>query len=124
MIARILIAFLIFTSIATAADFDAYVYWTDPGTRKAIEGVPVDGAEGYELQVRRMESNKTVYSGTTAGPKLTINWRTTGHYVAYVRSFRTGAAGKEYSEWKNTLDPTVGIVNGQPKAWVVLVPTN
>lgn len=124
VIAVILSLVLAMAATVQAADFDAYVYWVEPGTRKAIAWNPPEGgADGYELQIWRMETNKVVYQTTATAPPFQILWKTPGHYIAYVRAFKGEGASKEYGEWRNTLDPTVGNVNGQPRAWVLLVPT-
>lgn len=124
-IAVLAIVALLAAAIVEAADFDAYVYWVTPGTRKTIAwNPPANGADGYDLQIWRMESSRIVYQTTVLGSsQFAILWKTPGHYVAYIRAFKGPVASREYGEWKNTLDPTVGSVNGQPRAWVLLVPT-
>ena len=110
-------------TMATAADFDAYVYWVDPGTRRTIEWNAAPGADGYEIIVRRMESGKALYSGTVTGTSIAIRFNTTGHNVVYLRAFKGTGDAREYGEWKNTLDPSFAVVNSAPKAWVMAVHT-
>ena len=114
---------LIACTMATAADFDAYVYWIDPGTLRTIAWDPAPGADGYEIIVRRMESGKALYSGTVTDPKIAIRFNTTGHNVVYLRAFKGAGAAREYGEWKNTLDPSFAVVNSVPKAWVMAIHT-
>jgi hypothetical protein len=115
----IILVTLTFTA-SYAADFDAYSYWVTPGTRRTIAWDRVTGAEKYEIAIRRMESGKTLYQGFVVDPQITVKFNTTGHNVVYVRS-----VSKDYtSEWQNTLNPAVSSVGGNPKAWVIVVPTN
>lgn len=110
--------------LAVAADFDAYVYWISPGTRRTVEWNAAPGADGYEIIVRRMESGKDLYSGTVTDTRITIKFSTTGHNVIYLRAFKGAGATREYGEWKTTLDPSFAVVNSVPKAWVMAVHTN
>ena len=109
--------------VVRAADFDAYVYWIDPGTLRTIAWNPAPGADGYEIIVRRMESGKALYTGTVTGTSIGIRFNTTGHNVVYLRAFKGSGATREYGEWKNTLDPSFAVVNSVPKAWVMAIHT-
>lgn len=124
--AALLFLFILFVMLAPlvrAADYDAYVYWVPPETRKPIFWTaPETGADGYEIYIWRMESAKIMYQTTVTEPTITIRWRTRGTYIAYVRAFKIIDGVKQFGEWKNTLDPTVGEVNGKPRAWVLYVP--
>lgn len=109
--------------LAIASDFEAYVYWIDPGTRRTIAWDAAPGADGYEIIVRRMESGRDLYKGTVTDTKITIKFSTTGHNVIYLRAFKGAGEAREYGEWKTTLDPSFAVVNSVPKAWVMAVHT-
>jgi hypothetical protein len=123
--------FVLFAPLVRAADYDAYTYWLTPTLqadgrywiKKTVAWAPTAGAQGYEIYVWRLEDGVRLLVGRmTTEPKLEITWRTRGHYIFYIRSYVTKADGsKEFGVWCNSLDPAVGIVNGQPKAWVVYV---
>lgn len=111
-------------SQAAAVDFDAYVYWVTPGTKKAVAWTAPDtGADGFEIYVWQLENSKSFLAGRLVQTNsIEITWRTHGHYIIYCRAFKVDAYGaKKFSEWVNTLDPTVGEVNGKPRAWVLYV---
>ena len=114
---------LLFLSPVYSADFDSYVYWVTPSTKKTISwDVPTDGADGYEFKIWRMETSQVVYQTKLASNQITITWKTPGIYYPYVRSYKGPITARTYSEWINALDPTVAIVNGKPKAWAIYVP--
>jgi hypothetical protein len=115
---RIFIAFAALTASAAAADFNAYVYWVPYNTLKTVEWQAVTGASGYEIYIWQMEGAKRFLSGMkVTESKLTVNWKTHGHYIVYVRCFKNGV----YGEWANSLDPAVGTVDGKQQAWVLYV---
>jgi len=107
------------------SDFDAYVYAVPYNTLKTVSWAPppapYESHDGYEYSVFRMETARMVLTGNTTNSSVTIRFKTHGMYVLYVRSFKLINGVKRYGEWGNSLDPTVGIVNGQPRAWVVYV---
>ena len=114
---------LLLFSHVYSADFDSYVYWVTPSTKKTISwDVPTDGADGYEFKIWRMETSQVVYQTKLASNQITITWKTPGIYYPYVRSYKGPIETRIYGEWFNALDPTVAIVNGKPKAWAIYVP--
>lgn len=114
---------LLVTALTYAADFDAYTYWVTPGTKKTVAWTAGDAlTEGYEIYVWQMEGSRRFLSGRIlATNQIEITWRTPGHYIIYCRAFKGSETAREWSDWVNTLDPTVGEVNGQPRAWVLYV---
>ena len=116
------LAFVLLTcALSQAADFDAYVYWVYPGIRRTIAwDPPIGGADKYEVIVHRMNSGRNIYQGFVTEPKITVLFRTTGLNVVYIRAIK----GTEEGEWQNTLNSKVSTVNGQSKAWAILVPTS
>ena len=113
---------LLVTALAQAADFDAYVYWVTPGTKKTVGWTAPEGAEGYEIYVWQLEGSKRFLSGRILTTNsIEITWKTSGHYIIYCRAFSGTGDARTWSEWVNTLDPAVGEVNGQPRAWVLYV---
>ena len=114
---------LLFLSPVYSADFDSYVYWVTAGTKKTIQwDIPTEGADGYEFKIWRMETSRIVYQTKLISNQITVTWKTPGVYYPYVRAYKGPIATRQYGEWFNALDPTVAIVNGKPKAWVLLVP--
>jgi hypothetical protein len=107
--------------LVASADYDAYTYMIDAGTRRTIEWNPAPGADGYEIVVRRMKSGKALYSGTVTDTSITIKFNTIGLNVIYLRAFRGTGETREYGEWINTLDPSFAVVNSVPKAWVMAI---
>ena len=88
-----------------------------------VEWVAPQGADGFEVYVLRLETGAKLLAGKIVNePRLTVTWRTPGHYVVYVRPYVTSGGVRVFGEWKNSLDPEIGIVNGQPKAWALYVP--
>ena len=122
-IVLILLFILLFLSPVYSADFDSYVYWVTPSTKKTISwDVPTDGADGYEFKIWRMETSQVVYQTKLNTNQITITWKTPGIYYPYVRSYKGPIETRVYTEWINALDPTVAIVNNKPKAWAIYVP--
>jgi hypothetical protein len=114
---------LLFLSPGYSADFDSYVYWVIPGTKKTIQwDTPIEGADGYEFKIWRMETSQVVYQTKIISNQITITWKTPGIYYPYVRSYKGPIATRVYTEWINALDPTVAVVNGKSKAWAIYVP--
>ena len=127
-IVLVLLFILLYFSPVYSADFDSYVYWvTQPvnsttGVKKTISwDIPDGGADGYEFKIWRMETSQIIYQTKLVSNQITVNWKTPGTYYPYVRSYKGPIATREYSEWINSLDPTVAVVNGKPKAWVIYV---
>ena len=127
-IVLILLFILFFFSPVYSVDFDSYIYWitqpvnTTTGVKKTISwDVPLQGADGYEFKIWRMETSQVVYQTKLISNQITVTWKTPGIYYPYVRSYKGPIATREYSEWINSLDPTVAVVNGKPKAWVIYV---
>lgn len=108
---------------ASALDFDAYTYWVEPNTVKEFDWAPVQDAEGYEIYVYCLERSKSYLVGRTVTyPTHKIRFQTPGHYVLYARAFVTRDGTRVWGEWKNSLEADCGIVNGQPRPWVIYVP--
>ena len=116
------LAFVLLTcALSQAADFDAYVYWVYPGTRRTIVwDPPAGGADKYEVAIYRMNSGRNIYQGFVTEPKITVLFRSAGLDVVYIRAIK----GAEIGEWQNTLSPGTSTVNGQSKPWAILVPTS
>ena len=109
---------LLMATSAAAADFNAYVYWVPYNTLKTVEWQAVPGASGYEVYVWQMEGAKRFLGGMmVTEPRLSVKWKTHGHYIVYVRYIKNGV----YGEWANSLDPAVGTVDGKPQPWVLYV---
>lgn len=115
-------------SVSYAADFCAYCYWVPSGTKRTIAWAAEPEAVGYEIQIRKMESGKTVYQNRVVNTYLEINWKTSGHYVVYVRWYKLIGVVNTFSEWKNSLEPDSSLVLAggvlKQMAWVIIVPTN
>lgn len=117
------ILFLLIAPICRAADIDAYQHWVPSNTMKTVEWVATEGADGYEIYLVRVEDGKRALSGKLMLTNFhSIKFITPGHWVYYVRSYKTVNGVKQFGEWGNSLDPEVGIVNGHPRSWVVYVP--
>lgn len=123
--------FLAFCLPAIAEDevvgIDAYIHWVRAYTQRIVEWAAVDGVDGYEIYLERVEDGRTALRGKLLGTNThTIKFVTPGHWVYYVRWFKMssspGGTTKEYGEWGKCTDSTVGVVNGHPRAWVVYVP--
>jgi hypothetical protein len=119
----LVISFLFFFSNSSnSASLDAYEYWVSYNTPQAFEWAAVDGADGYELYIWQLEGLKMFLSGKIVTTnKHSIVWKTHGHYVVYVRHFKLVNGVRVFGEWGNSLDPTVGVVDGNPRAWVIYV---
>lgn len=117
-----LVLFLL-AMVAMAADFDSYVYWVPSGTKKTVAWTaPEGGADGYEIYVWQLENSQRFLSGRVVFQNsIEITWKTPGHYIVYCRAFKDVGGVRQWSEWVNTLDPTVGLVNEHPRAWVLYV---
>jgi hypothetical protein len=117
------IVLTLFSVMAQAADFDAYVYWVTPGQKRIVAWeVPDGGADGYEIYVWQLEGARRFLSGRiVATNQIEITWKTHGHYIIYCRAFKGEGETRTWSEWVNTLDPLVGQVNGLPRSWVLYV---
>jgi hypothetical protein len=112
------------TPASAGSDFDGFVFWVESGTRRTVEWVPAENAEGYELYVLRMEDQRRFLSGwLTTAPKIDITWRTRGHYIVFARPWRTVDGAKLFGEWCNSLNPVCGVVAGSPRAWALYVNT-
>ena len=116
---RTLLAFLLLVTGAWAADLsNIHEYWVPYNTPKTFEWQAVPGAEKYELYLERLEDGRKFIVGTTTVlPKFTVNFKTHGHDILFVRFYKSGV----WSQWYTSLDPAVGTVNGQPQAWVIYV---
>ena len=119
----LVLSFLLFFSSFSNAEFlDAHEYWVPYSTSQAFEWAAVDGADGYELYIWQLEGLKIFLSGKIVTTnKHSIVWKTHGHYVVYVRHFKLVNGVRVFGEWGNSLDPTVGVVDGNPRAWVIYV---
>jgi hypothetical protein len=120
----IIIALLLFAALASALDYGpAYVYWVEPGTKKVFAWAPVPGAEVYEIYLFRMENARSYLVGRrVAAPTHSITFNTPGTYVLYARAGMTVDGVLTWGEWRNSLDPACGVVNGLPQPWTVYVP--
>ena len=123
-----LLIIILSVCVSHAVDFYAYCYWVTPGTKRSIAWTAESEAVGYELQIRKMESGKTVYQNRIVNTYLEITWKTVGHYVAYVRWYKLVDGVNIFSEWKNSLEPGSSLVldggKWTPKAWVLIVANN
>lgn len=135
-IAMVLVLLFVFClpTISTAVDIDAYIHWAAPTAHadgvyidRTISWDAVEGAEGYEVYLRRIEDGRLFLSGKIVLTNLhIIRFKTSGMYVYYTRSFKTIDGVKQYSEFVNSLDATSSIVivdsEIKQRAWVVYVP--
>jgi hypothetical protein len=122
------IVFLLITcTMVNAADFYAHCYWVTQGTRRIIVVNLGENDIGTEFQVRRMESGKTIYSGTVVGDRITIKFNTPGHDVIYARTYKVVNGIKVFGDWMNSLQKNNSLVlvgvDWTPRPWVIIVPT-
>jgi hypothetical protein len=103
-------------------DYNAYTYAVAYNTKKTIAwATTAVQATGYEYYFSRLEDQKKLAVGTVAQSTVTVTFKTHGHWVINVRSFTTTNGVKRYGAWGNSLDPSVGVVQGNPQAWVIYV---
>jgi hypothetical protein len=126
-ISLLLCLFFLTATVCPAVDsFEAYCHWIEPKTKVTISWNPVEGADGYQLEVIKIETNKTILSTHVLAPTYKITFNSNGHYVLRERSFTSNAGIKSYGEWQmsNNIDDGLVLV-GQtltPKPWIVIVP--
>jgi hypothetical protein len=124
-IAVVIALFFLASAAIAMEDYDAYTYVVPYNQSKTVAWSPPDAAtvpNGYEWYFLRMDSGVKVSSGTVTAPSLTVShFRTHGVLVIYVRPFWIVNGVKQFGEWGNSLDSSVGVVNGQPHAWVIYV---
>jgi hypothetical protein len=114
--------FLFIVPATAFADLDAYEYWVQSGTIRSFEWSAVTGADGYELYIWQLEGSKRFLSGKIVFTnRHSVLWKTYGHYIVYVRHFKLVNGVRIFGEWGNSLDPKIGVVNGNPRAWVIYI---
>lgn len=126
-LALILSAILLLVSTASAVmtSFEGFVHVVPYDTSKVVEWsyiqTSMGSPDGYEFEVRQLETGRTLARGTALTNSISIRFRTHGHNVIWVRPFKTVDGIREVGTWENSLDPKIGVVNGQPKAWAIYV---
>jgi hypothetical protein len=57
----------------------------------------------------------------TTAKSITINWKTRGHYIAYVRAYKDIEGIRQWSEWTRSIDAASSMVGGVAHPWIVYV---
>jgi hypothetical protein len=118
----VLISLLAVVPVFGMDDYNAYTYAVSYNTKKTIAWASTAvQPTGYEYYFSRLEDGKTLAVSTVAKATITVTFKTHGHWVINVRSFTTVNSVKKYGAWGNSLDPSVGVVRGNPQAWVIYV---
>ena len=119
-----LILFLSLASICHAVDsFESYFHWIEPKTRVIISWNAVPNVSGYQIEIVKMETNKSVMSIHVTNPSYPITFNTDGHYIARERSFTLVNGTRVYGEWQTSLNGLVMLNNSLiTKPWIVIVP--
>ena len=122
---KILLALLLFAATCYA-DFDGYHYWIEPRTKTTVSWNAVEGADGYQIEVVKMETNSSVLSYHVTLPTYKITFSTNGHYFIRERSFTWLNGIRSYGEWQTStaIDDGLVLVDQTlvPKPWIVIVP--
>lgn len=125
LIALILIILLLLLTVAAsrADDFRAYVHWVPYSTIKEISWSPpaTGPVDGYEYYLQQLENGRAYARAVIAVNKINIRFKTHGHYVLWVRAYKTVGGAKEWGPWANSLDPAFGMVSGEMSPWVAYV---
>lgn len=98
---------------------DLYTYVGTTDLELKVEWTPVTDATGYQLELYSVNRNAYVARASTPSPNLTFKVPNQGMYIVRIRAVRQLAAGADpiNSDWSTSDDPTVALVDGNPRGW-------
>jgi len=116
-ILSLMITAILAVSGVPAAAFEAKDFVTYFGTTDESITVSWDenspAPERYEVVLYHVERRTDGPSVSVVLPPIVLRLPRTGHYIAKIRA----CDGEDYSEWAESIDPAIAVVDGQPRGW-------
>jgi hypothetical protein len=121
IIISIVIFFLLMTSNVYAEwvkkDYVTYFGTTDQSI--TVKWDAVDNAQGYQLELYHVERDsitKVASEGLTT-TQLELTLPRSGHFIPRVRACSDYPACETHSEWSESINSEVAIVDGEARSW-------